>query len=411
MSPGPDPAARRRWKPSHPRRRADERRHRRRSLATAVALASVLAALTAYTVIGTVDMTRAVRRHSESLTVDVWFGEARNAIAVQEMEVRHYQTEPSTAVRGRKAAAADSAREAFEHIIDLGASRSADDSRRLLADWVAYNERGSRLMDMVADGDPAHITFDRLETTPAYFTLKEHIDSVTLAHHAFAQRQAANLRRDQIHLLLGTSIGYGAGLVLVSIIGWIMLGDQRRLMEHAGESEHRSLHDALTGLPNRAMFHRQLAEARASLQNSPERLFAVVLLDLNGFKAVNDSLGHMAGDQLLVESGRRLSSGVRDGDLVARLGGDEFAVLLPEVKNVAEAQRAAGRLADALRQPFALDSGPVKVSGSFGVAIAPLHGTSDDLIRHADSAMYRAKSAGGGALVYDPTADAQMLAG
>jgi diguanylate cyclase (GGDEF)-like protein len=132
-----------------------------------------------------------------------------------------------------------------------------------------------------------------------------------------------------------------------------------------------------------------------------------MILDLNGFKAVNDTLGHQAGDQLLAETGQRLRASAREGDLVARLGGDEFAILLPQVVGVAEATRVAERIADTLREDFLLDAGAAAVSGSIGVAVGPIHGTNEELVRHADAAMYRAKSDGGGVAVYDPHVDAE----
>jgi diguanylate cyclase (GGDEF)-like protein len=374
--------------------------HRRRSLATTAALAGVLAALSAYTVIGTVHMTQAVKRHSQSLTVDAWFGEAGAAIAVQEMENRHYQAQPSVSVRTRERAAADMARKSLERIVAVAPSRDAATARRLLAAWVTYQGFAEKLMAMVADEDPEAIGYDRLEATPAYFTLKQDIDVVVVAYHAYVQRETDTLRKDQINLLVGTSIGYGAGLILVTFISRMMLSDQGKLAKHADEYQHRSLHDVLTNLPNRAMFHRQL-EAQRKSHESDGHIFGVLLLDLDGFKKVNDTLGHAAGDQLLVQSGRRLASCVRSGDLVARLGGDEFAMLLPNLRNVSEALLVGDRIVTALRQEFLLDAGPVLISGSLGVAISPLHGTGDELVSNADAAMYRAKSNGGGVTLFD----------
>jgi diguanylate cyclase len=167
-----------------------------------------------------------------------------------------------------------------------------------------------------------------------------------------------------------------------------------------------ALHDPVTGLPNRTMFHRRLIGAIEALA-SPERQLALMMIDLNGFKAVNDTLGHHAGDNLLAEVGRRLKVSARDGDTVARLGGDEFAVLLPDIGDVAAACQIADRLAEALRHDFVLDVGLAAVSGSIGVAIGARDQSAEALLRQADSAMYRAKSDGGGVAVYDPRVDAE----
>ncbi|MEV1286567.1 EAL domain-containing protein [Micromonospora sp. NPDC049679] len=385
----------------------EPRSRRRRSLATTGALASVLLALSGYTIIGTALTTSAAREHSQALSVDGWFGEARSAVALEEVHARHYQVEPSAAVRLRYVGAANAANQALGRVTMAGTGAAARDASRLLARQAAYRELTDRLLDMVADRDPARTSFDRLEVTPAYYQLQHDIDSVTRAYHASAQVQAAALRRAQVRMLVGTSIGFGLGFVLVALIWRVVLGYQRRLAQHAEFNERLAMHDPLTGLPNRAMFHRRLTSVLKQLTSSPDSQMALMILDLNGFKAVNDTLGHQAGDQLLAETGRRLSASAREGDLVARLGGDEFAILLSRVVGVADATRVADRIVHTLREDFLLDAGAAAVSGSIGVAVGPMHGTNEELVRHADAAMYRAKSGGGGVAVYDPQVDAE----
>jgi diguanylate cyclase (GGDEF)-like protein len=385
---------------------AEPTARRRRSLATTGALASVLLALCAYTIIGTASTTSAARAHSQALSVDGWFGEARSAIALEEVHARHYQVEPSAAVRQRYVEEAHAADQALRRVT-TARTAAATDARRLLAEQAAYRGHTDRLLDMVADRDPDRVSFDRLEVTPVYYRLQQDIDSVTRAYHASAQVQAAALQRAQIRMLVGTSVGFGLGFALVALIWRVVLGYQRRLAEHADVNEHLAMHDPLTGLPNRAMFHRRLTGALQQMRSSPDGHLVLMVLDLNGFKAVNDTLGHQAGDQLLAETGRRLRASTREGDLVARLGGDEFAVLIPRISRLPEAMAVAHRIVEVLREDFLLDGGPAAVSGSIGVAISPLHGVSDELVRHADAAMYRAKSDGGGVAVYDPQVDAE----
>jgi diguanylate cyclase (GGDEF)-like protein len=134
--------------------------------------------------------------------------------------------------------------------------------------------------------------------------------------------------------------------------------------------------------------------------------FALLLLDLDRFKHVNDALGHAVGDRLLVQVAGRLQAAVRPPDLVARLGGDEFAVLAPGLSDVDSAREMAARIADALADPVPLDGLPLDVGGSIGVAVYPQHGEDfETLMRHADVAMYDAKSRGDALAVYSPESD------
>lgn len=160
---------------------------------------------------------------------------------------------------------------------------------------------------------------------------------------------------------------------------------------------HQARHDALTGLPNRTHLIDCLSEAIEGTQARPHRLFAVLYLDLDRFKLINDSAGHSAGDELLMEAARRIASCVRAGDVVARLGGDEFAVLVHELDNVHFVEDLAGRILDVLGQPWWVAGREVFPSASIGIALwHPRYRSGSELLRDADAAMYRAKSMGRG---------------
>lgn len=170
------------------------------------------------------------------------------------------------------------------------------------------------------------------------------------------------------------------------------------------ENEWQALHDALTGLPNRTLFLRHLREAIERTQ--PGHRVAVMIMDLDRFKEINDTLGHHFGDRLLQQIGPRLAHVLRDGDLMARLGGDEFGVVLPDLPDEAAAVRVAERLLEELERPLTVEGLALDVTGSIGIAIHPVH--SDDveaLLRCADVAMYAAKDAGGGFEVYRASLD------
>src|SRR5437762_5387774 len=153
--------------------------------------------------------------------------------------------------------------------------------------------------------------------------------------------------------------------------------------------QHAALHDALTDLPNRAYLVERVSQAQARVRRDPNYRFAVLFIDSDKFKAVNDSLGHAAGDRLLTEIAGRLRTCVRPGDVVARLGGDEFAVLLEDIVGPADAEHAARRIQHALATPVSFEGRDIVTTASVGVALSqPGYTPSQDLLHDADLAMY-----------------------
>ena len=168
---------------------------------------------------------------------------------------------------------------------------------------------------------------------------------------------------------------------------------QRRRLE--AELEHQALHDPLTGLANRSLLVQRLEHALVRLSRHPGTV-AVLFLDLDRFKPINDSLGHEAGDELLIRTGALLREAVRPHDTVARLGGDEFVVLCEDLTSAADLDAIARRVTGAVRVPVRLRAQEVFLSASVGVATAGAGGNAMDLLRDADIAMYQAKGQGGG---------------
>jgi diguanylate cyclase (GGDEF)-like protein/PAS domain S-box-containing protein len=157
---------------------------------------------------------------------------------------------------------------------------------------------------------------------------------------------------------------------------------------------HKAHYDALTDLPNRSLFYDRL-QAAISQAHRYHRVFVLMMIDLDRFKEVNDTFGHPAGDELLVEASRRLISCVRESDTVARLGGDEFAVILSQILHAGEAEQIAQRMVRLMAEPFHLDAGTAHVSASIGLAIYPQHGMdSEQLQRNADRVLYEVKESG-----------------
>ena len=196
--------------------------------------------------------------------------------------------------------------------------------------------------------------------------------------------------------------------------------DNARLFERAQtevrQRAHAALHDSLTGLPNRSLLLNRLAElvdldARDPGRRTVPIRIALILLDLDRFKVVNESLGHAAGDLLLAEVGRRLETAARTTDTVARLGSDEFGILLGRVRSVREAERVASRIEAAIGAPFDLDGDDIAVGASMGIAVGnPALAHPFDLLREAEIALHRAKSDPiRKTVLFDPEMHAQML--
>ncbi len=173
--------------------------------------------------------------------------------------------------------------------------------------------------------------------------------------------------------------------------------------------EYLAFHDLITSLPNKALFMNRLKHALARLGRREGKV-AVLFVDLDNFKFVNDTLGHHVGDNLLVAVSARLRKCLRPEDTVARLGGDEFAVLLEDVEGVGKAAHVAERIVEELRAPFALNNQEVFTTPSIGVAFSdPSHDLPEDLLRNADIAMYRAKEEGKARYrMFDPSMEARV---
>ncbi|MCU0515418.1 MAG: EAL domain-containing protein [Oscillatoria sp. Prado101] len=160
---------------------------------------------------------------------------------------------------------------------------------------------------------------------------------------------------------------------------------------------HLALHDSLTGLPNRALFTERLERAIESAKEQPDCQFAVLFLDCDRFKVVNDSLGHLVGDELLIAIARRLEASLREADTLARLGGDEFAILLENIADISTATQVAEGIIEKLSYPFQLSRHEVFINASIGITPSHICGDKPEyLLRDADTAMYRAKALGKG---------------
>jgi diguanylate cyclase (GGDEF)-like protein len=228
--------------------------------------------------------------------------------------------------------------------------------------------------------------------TPAYNDLRATLDGIT----DFARNKAAffmaQARREIGHvytvvfatIVLGFAASFLTSLFVVRHVQRVVRSNEELLM-------HKANHDHLTGLPNRALFHDRLAHA-LEVAKREQSLLAVMFIDLDGFKAVNDTLGHEAGDELLVLAAGRLTSALRRSDTVARLGGDEFVAMIAGAHSPEEICLVADKIAARLNGQAVVKGAPIAVRGSFGVAVFPRDGGDvSTLMACADAAMYRAK--------------------
>jgi diguanylate cyclase (GGDEF)-like protein/PAS domain S-box-containing protein len=260
---------------------------------------------------------------------------------------------------------------------------------------LAVNLRGS---EMLGDAPPT------MEAFIGGIVHPEDRDRVASAWHAARATEAAfdcqcRLRtRDggqRWHLVRGAPV-LGAGGRVAQWVGTMTDIDEQKQREHEAdrrrmELQYRVHHDALTGLPNRVLFEDRLRIAIAAAERH-DRTLAVLFVDLDGFKLVNDSLGHAAGDVVLEETAHRLRAAIRQGDTLARLHGDEFAILLPELHGANDAGALAQSLVAEIDRPFLVAGRTVVVGASIGISVFPQDATdAAGLVRAADVAMYRAK--------------------
>jgi len=211
-------------------------------------------------------------------------------------------------------------------------------------------------------------------------------------------------------LIRKSTVTVAAIIVTVLLLAWLLLyrtvhRASTRLRQQSLDNERLALHDALTGLPNRRLLADRLDRAVASSARTKEHV-GLMILDVDRFKEVNDTLGHDRGDALLIEVSERLATVLRDADTVARLGGDEFAILAPRVASVEDAERLARRIHAVFDEPFVLGDLVLHIESSLGVAVLPDHAIDGtELMQRADIAMYAAKQAHLGVVVYDPVDD------
>jgi diguanylate cyclase (GGDEF)-like protein/PAS domain S-box-containing protein len=267
----------------------------------------------------------------------------------------------------------------------------------------SYNPAAERLFGYAAD-EVIGKDFVRLIAEPYRREVKPQLRAYLRAQQGLFEmgsHETSGLRKD------------GATFPMEFNVGWLgpqrlVIGSLRDVSERKAETEalqYRALHDPLTGLPNRTFLRERLEETIRGGEREMKPC-AVLLMDLDGFKSVNDTLGHQAGDRLLQQVSQRMRGVVRKADTIARYGGDEFAIVPWGATDVPRAVLIAEKILQAVDKPFTIDDQPIAVNMSIGIAVSPQHADdADDLIRRADVAMYAAKRARSGFSVYSADQD------
>jgi diguanylate cyclase len=369
--------------------------------AASAGLVAVLVVLTAFSV-GAAFANAAAATEAE-LSVDVSESAdlAEESLARQEELVDELSVEDEPEKREEYRAAVAATREALR---EIGTEAHGDDPRRLehwLASQSAYEAAVVPLLEVARTSPEAAQAFEDEYVDPHFDAVEGIVRDEAREHRRAADLALADLRRAQQVLLWVTPAVFGIGLALVAWCTTVLHRSRREAASRAEENRQQALHDALTGLPNRTLL-RQRASAALEAPQPWGGTAALMLIDLDRFKEINDTLGHAYGDIVLQVVAERLQGAVRASDTVARLGGDEFAILLPHVDGPDAARDLADRARTAMEASIEAEGATLDVDASVGIALAGIGGTDvESLLRNADIAMYAAKDRGLGVCVFD----------
>jgi diguanylate cyclase (GGDEF)-like protein len=316
---------------------------------------------------------------------------AAMALETQESLVREYLVLPSPAVRSLVAQRSADVDARLAYIKTAGDAPDRALATSLLARHQTYAGMTFNALSAVDRGDVGAATALHEASDPIFDDVQAQIATAAANEHAEAGVASQALLQQQDFRAKAAAPAFGAGMLILVVFGLIMLAYRRSLDRQTAEVEHQALHDPLTGLPNRTLF-RDRGEQALAMAARNQVAGAIMLLDLDLFKQVNDTLGHDSGDLLLKQVAARLKATLRESDTVARFGGDEFTILLPEVADRESAMVAARTVASALQRPFLVSGITLDIEVSIGVAVFPEHGTDvDTLVSRADVAMFISK--------------------
>jgi diguanylate cyclase (GGDEF)-like protein len=370
-------------------------------IGTSVGLVALIVVIT----VGSVVTSNAARASARSVRLASYYGHAASAIAAEESLERKYRLQPGPVPRAAHTAAEASLEQAMRQVAALGDSADRNLANTVLREHRGYIAASARLLQSVDRHDPVAVTnsIDTRTVDPVFGVMEEQVYRAAAQHEVRALSAAASVSDIARLVVLVDLVTLLAAICLVTGGAIVMGRYQRDIRRESDRNRYQALHDPLTDLPNRALFQDRTGVALRAAARSNATV-AVLLLDLNRFKEVNDTLGHQYGDYLLLKVADRLRGCLRASDSVARLGGDEFAILLP-VSGWEEALAATQRVDAALHEPFTMHDITLDVDASIGIALAEPGDDVETLLRHADVAMYEAKGAHHTFARYEPTRD------
>lgn len=373
------------------------------------AIAGTFLLLIGVVIAGSIVMDRAAQDTQRSVSLSTAYQHAAAGLAAEQSLERKYRLEPGPLPLADYAAAKRQVIEALDQI-KLGTSEDKQLAANVTAEHEQYVVQARLLfqaVDRLEEG-PVISAIDSGQVDPISGAMQTDVYAAATRHETNALQQVASSRRTG-RVILGFNIAtllVGLGLILAGALA--LVRSQRRLRTQRDTNLHLAFHDDLTGLPNRALFKDRTEQALLTARRSGLQV-AVMFIDLNRFKDINDTLGHHYGDLLLVQVAQRFTDTLRAQDSVARLGGDEYAVLLGDTTQE-EAAAAAVLLTEVLQQPFNVKDILLDVEASIGIALADSDGDVETILRHADVAMYEAKTRHLPSAVYETTRDDNTVA-
>ncbi len=393
---------------------------RRASRIATAGLVAVLLVVTALVLVTAGVNAAAARSADASSRLSDDYRRASTAVAAQESLERKYRLEPGPEVRARYDAAVNALVAALRDVRTDGTAEDVRTVDEVLAWHGTYLAAIARMFGAVDRGDAAAVLrIDGTEVDPLFARIQTTVDDAAAGHRRQSLTDLDRLRAQARTTVVLTPVVLLVGLVLVLVFASVLRRFRRQLQQTRDRAVHDSLHDALTGLPNRVLLADRVGQALRSDRRAGT-VTGLLLIDLDRFKDINDTLGHQYGDQLLAQMGGRLNGALRGADTVARLGGDEFAVLLPDVRDVDSAVRVARTLRRTLEAPFYVEGGiELDIEASVGVVVSGGGGgggddgggdRADTLLQRADIAMYVAKQQNLGVFAYSPDVDGNSLA-